>query len=72
MVTFLGTGDVDTEELLRTQYGVVRVRREGCSRGPTLITLHDVGLDYVSNFQVETFRKILTTFSLKFSRYFSL
>ena len=40
------------EDLLASHWGELSVTRTGAPTGPVLLTLHDIGLDYKSNFQV--------------------
>ena len=40
------------EDLLASHWGELSVTRTGAPTGPVLVTLHDIGLDYKSNFQV--------------------
>ena len=51
-VRLIGHGQDDSEDLLTSQWGELCVTRQGATRGPVLVTLHDIGLDYKSNFQV--------------------
>ena len=51
-VKLLGQGRDESEDILTSQWGELRVTRAGAIRGPVLVTLHDIGLDYKSNFQV--------------------
>ena len=51
-VRLIGHGQDDNEDLLTSQWGELCVTRQGATRGPVLVTLHDIGLDYKSNFQV--------------------
>ena len=52
-VKLIGHGQDESEDIMTSQWGNLRVTREGATRGPVLVTLHDIGLDYKSNFQVE-------------------
>jgi hypothetical protein len=40
------------EELVQTTKGKILVARQGDPKKPTLLTYHDLGLNYLSNFQV--------------------
>ena len=51
-VRLIGHGQDESEDLLTSQWGELSVTRQGAARGPVLVTLHDIGLDYKSNFQV--------------------
>ena len=51
--TLLKTSDKNNEDLLKTPHGTVTVAKEGNPRGTAIITLHDLGLNHCSNFQVK-------------------
>ena len=51
-VRLIGYGRDESEDLLTSQWGDLSVTRQGATRGPVLVTLHDIGLDYKSNFEV--------------------
>ena len=51
-VKLIGHGEDESEDIMTSMWGDLRVTREGATRGPVLVTLHDIGLDYKSNFQV--------------------
>lgn len=58
-----GTGQ-DTgavEEFVQTAKGKILVARQGDPKKPVIITYHDIGLNYLSNFQVN-FRLLLIFF----------
>ena len=40
------------EELVQTAKGRILVARQGDTRKPVIVTYHDVGLNYTTNFQV--------------------
>ena len=49
-----GTGQ-DTgaiEEFVQTAKGKILIARQGDTKNPAIITYHDIGLNYLSNFQV--------------------
>jgi hypothetical protein len=46
-----------TEEVVETERGNVTVAIKGDRSKPAILTYHDLGMNYISNFQV-TFRKI--------------
>jgi hypothetical protein len=41
-----------TEEMVQTTKGKILVARQGDPKKPALLTYHDLGLNYLSNFQV--------------------
>ena len=51
-VRLIAQGRDEGEDILSSRWGELSVTREGATRGPFLLTLHDIGLDYKSNFQV--------------------
>ncbi len=42
------------EELVQTTKGKILVARQGDPKKPVLLTYHDLGLNYLSNFQVRS------------------
>ena len=62
-----GTGQ-DTgaiEEFVQTAKGRILIARQGDTKKPAIITYHDIGLNYLSNFQVILYR---ITFKIHYSR----
>jgi hypothetical protein len=47
------------EEMVETTKGKILVARQGDPKKPALLTYHDLGLNYLSNFQVGFFGKLL-------------
>ena len=45
-------GENHNENLLNTQHGMIKVYKAGNPQGPTLVTVHDLGLDGFSKFPV--------------------
>ena len=43
------------EEFVQTAKGKILVARQGDPKKPAIITYHDIGLNYLSNFQVNLF-----------------
>mgnify|MGYP002058372540 CR=1 FL=1 len=68
-VRLIGYGRDESEDLLTSQWGDLSVTRQGATRGPVLVTLHDIGLDYKSNFEVywihvyKVYKRFISRFS---------